>query len=76
VSSDPIAKYDLLLMMRHAYGLDVEVVPDDQVCLDRSLDSSRFRAVTAFVPPSWQTMIRDLAMDPTPYEDWRAVSRA
>lgn len=76
VSSDPIAKYDLLLLMRHAYGLDVDVIPDDRVCIDRSLDSSRFRVLTAFVPPSWQTMIRDMAMDPTPYEDWRAVSRA
>jgi dTDP-4-dehydrorhamnose reductase len=71
VSSDPIAKYDLLLLMRDAYGLDVDVIPDDRVCLDRSLDSSRFRALTAFVPPSWQTMIRDMAMDPTPYEEWR-----
>jgi dTDP-4-dehydrorhamnose reductase len=76
VSSDPIAKYDLLLMMRHAYGLDVDVVPDDQVCVDRSLDSSRFRALTSFVPPSWPTMIRDMATDPTPYEDWRASGRA
>ena len=49
----PIAKYDLLLMIRHAYGLDVDIVPDDRVWIDRSLDSSRFRALTAFVPPSW-----------------------
>ena len=76
VSSEPIAKYDLLLMMRDAYGLDVDVAPDDQVCVDRSLDSSRFRALTGFVPPSWPTMIRDMAMDPTPYEDWRAFGRA
>ena len=76
VSSDPIAKYDLLLLMRDAYGLDVEVVPDDQVRIDRSLDSSRFRALTAFVPPSWPAMIRDMAADPTPYEDWRAFGRA
>lgn len=71
VSSEPIAKYDLLLMMRDAYGLDVEVIPDDRVRIDRSLDSSRFRALTAFVPPSWQTMIQEMALDPTPYEAWR-----
>jgi dTDP-4-dehydrorhamnose reductase len=76
VSSDPIAKYDLLLLMRDAYGLDVDLVPDDRVHIDRSLDSSRFRALTAFVPPSWQTMIRDMAMDPAPYEEWRAFGRA
>jgi dTDP-4-dehydrorhamnose reductase len=76
VSSDPIAKYDLLLLIRDTYGLDVDVIPDDRVCLDLSLDSSRFRAFTGFVSPSWQTMIRDMAMDPTPYEDWRAAGRA
>ena len=76
VSSDPINKYDLLLLIRDAYGLDVDVVPDDQVRIDRSLDSSRFRARTAFVPPSWHAMVRDMAVDPTPYEDWRALGRA
>jgi dTDP-4-dehydrorhamnose reductase len=76
ISSAPIAKYDLLLLMRDAYGLDVEIVPDDRVCIDRSLDSSRFRALTAFVPPSWPAMVREMAMDPTPYEDWRAAGRA
>ncbi len=71
VSSDPLSKYDLLLLVRQAYGVEVEVVPDDEVALDRSLDSSRFRAAAGFVPPSWPEMIREMAADPTPYDVWR-----
>ncbi len=71
VSSDPISKYDLLRLLRGAYGVEVEVVPDTAVAVDRSLDSSRFRALAGFVPPSWPEMLREMAADVTPYESWR-----
>jgi dTDP-4-dehydrorhamnose reductase len=72
VASEPIAKHDLLLLLRDAYHADVEIVPDDRVEIDRSLDGSRFRRITGFVPPSWPAMIDEMAADPTPYDDWRA----
>lgn len=71
VSSDPINKYDLLGLISREYGVGVEVVPDSEVVVDRTLDSSRFRAVSGFVPPPWPEMIREMAADPTPYDVWR-----
>jgi dTDP-4-dehydrorhamnose reductase len=71
VSSDPITKYDLLVLLQRAYGADIEVVPSDRVQIDRSLDSSKFRALTGFVAPSWESMVAELAADPTPYDEWR-----
>lgn len=71
VSSDPISKYDLLLLLKQTYGLDVEVAPQDAVQIDRSLDSSRFRALTGYAPPSWPEMVKELAADPTPYDTWK-----
>lgn len=71
VSSDPISKYELLLRLKRAYGLDVEVEPYPDFQADRSLDSSRFRKATGFVPSAWDKMIEELASDPTPYEQWR-----
>jgi dTDP-4-dehydrorhamnose reductase len=71
VSSEPIAKYDLLCLLRDEYAVDVDIQPSADVQVDRSLDSSRFRAVTGFLPLSWPEMIRAMASDPTPYEDWR-----
>jgi len=64
VSAAPINKYDLLTRVAKAYGKSIEIVPDDSLQIDRSLDSSRFRAVTGFVPKPWDEMIlamRDFA---------------
>lgn len=57
VAAEPISKYDLLKMVAETYGKEIEIIPDDSVVIDRSLDSSRFNKITGFVPPSWPTMI-------------------
>jgi dTDP-4-dehydrorhamnose reductase len=71
VSSEPVNKYELLLLIRRAYNLNIEIEPDDDFQIDRSLDSSRFRRETGFAPPSWEEMIDRMAADPTPYDEWR-----
>jgi dTDP-4-dehydrorhamnose reductase len=58
VGAAPISKHDLLLLLREAYGRTTEIVPDPAPALDRSLDSSRFRAATGYTPPDWGTLIR------------------
>lgn len=60
VSSDPISKYDLLHMIRKILELQIEVIPDDVFCCDRSLDSSRFRTEFNYTPPTWQAMVEEL----------------
>jgi dTDP-4-dehydrorhamnose reductase len=70
VSSEPINKYDLLLMLREAYHLPVEIDPDPDVTIDRSLDSRRFREATGYLPPAWAAMVQELGQDPTPYKEW------
>ena len=63
VGAGPIAKYDLLLALRKALALDVEIVPDDGVVIDRSLDSSEFRDTTGWRPPPWDEMVAELAAE-------------
>ncbi len=60
VSSEPINKYDLLMLMQQAFGVDVEIEPDDTIEIDRSLDSARFRRLTGYEPPSWPQMIANM----------------
>jgi dTDP-4-dehydrorhamnose reductase len=72
VSSDPISKYELLLLLREAYDIDVDILADDEVQVDRSLDSTRFRRLTGFIPPSWSEMVQELAADRTTYDRWHA----
>jgi dTDP-4-dehydrorhamnose reductase len=71
VSSEPISKYDLLVRIRDAMGLDIEIEPYEDFYCDRSLDSSRFRAETGYPIPGWDEMIAELTQDDTPYDEWR-----
>jgi len=61
VSSEPIAKYDLLALLRKALGIAIDIVPDDGLRIDRSLDSSRFRSEFDYRPPTWEQMADELA---------------
>lgn len=70
VSSNPVSKYDLLLMVRDAFHLVGTILPSDTPVIDRSLDGTRFRKAMNYAPPSWPDMIRELAEDATPYGSW------
>ncbi len=64
VGAEPISKYDLLVLLRDTFGHEVEVVPDSGVVIDRTLNSSRFRAATGWAPPSWPEMTAELVDAP------------
>jgi dTDP-4-dehydrorhamnose reductase len=76
VSSEPTPKHDLLVLARDALGVEVEIVPDDELALDRTLDSGRFRSQTGWAPPPWPVQLAALAADSTPYPSLRAVAGA
>ena len=57
VSAQPIAKYDLLKLVAEIYGKKIDIVPDDSLKIDRSLNSDRFRQATGFLPASWPELI-------------------
>ncbi len=61
VSSDPISKFELLMLIRKKMKLDIKIIPDDEFKCDRSLDSSKFRKEFNYSPPSWEAMIDELA---------------
>lgn len=57
VSAEPIDKYSLIKLIAKIYGKDIEVIPDDRVQIDRSLDSKLFRKATGYQPPEWIELI-------------------
>ncbi len=71
VSSHAIDKYELLKLIREKFEVDVEIEKSDEVVIDRSLNSDRFRSAAVFSPESWEMMIEKMASDPTPYDEWR-----
>jgi len=63
VSSDPISKFDLLLLIKDGLKLPLEIIPNETFVCDRSLDSSKFRQKFNYNPPSWAKMIDELCKD-------------
>lgn len=60
VSAEPINKFDLLTLVAEVYGKTIDIKPDESIVVDRSLDSSRFREATGFVPKAWPDLIRSM----------------
>ena len=61
ISSDPISKFDLLMLIRDKMRLEVDVIPDETFRCNRSLDSTKFRKEFNYTPPTWKAMIEELS---------------
>ena len=68
VVSTSITKYDLLLKINAAFGRNIEITPDDREVCDRSMSGAKFQAATGYESPRWDDLVRDLALDPIPYD--------
>jgi dTDP-4-dehydrorhamnose reductase len=58
LSASPIDKASLLEKVAVARGrADIEIVPDESVRIDRSLDSGRLRSEIGWQPPDWDALV-------------------
>src|SRR5678815_6093132 len=57
LSAEPIDKCALLTKLRARLGLKLDIDAVDEPRIDRSLDSTRFRRVFGYAPPSWDAML-------------------
>jgi len=71
LAAAPIDKHRLLSQIRDAMKLDIVVKKDTGVKVNRSLHGRRFAQTTGYRPPDWADMIKELAADPSPYDEWR-----
>jgi dTDP-4-dehydrorhamnose reductase len=60
LSADPIDKYTLLQLIAKIYKKSIDVIPEDILIIDRSLNSNRFRLATGFSPQSWEQLIGEM----------------
>jgi dTDP-4-dehydrorhamnose reductase len=61
VSSAPISKFDLLMLIKRKMGLDIQIMGTEEPRLDRSLVSKKFREEFNYTPPTWEDMIEELS---------------
>jgi dTDP-4-dehydrorhamnose reductase len=71
VSSEPISKFHLLRVINTEMDVRAKIVKNDDLKIDRSLNSDRFRARTGFTLQDWPEMIRQMAEDASRYYQWR-----
>jgi dTDP-4-dehydrorhamnose reductase len=60
VSANPVAKFDLLNMVAKAYEKEIVIQPDDEIVIDRSLDSSLFHLATGYQATDWPDLIEKM----------------
>lgn len=60
VASSPISKLELLKLVAQVYGKSIEIVSDDSVVIDRSLNAERFCQATGYVAPSWPELVKKM----------------
>lgn len=57
LASEPISKFTLLQLIAEIYNIDITIVPDDSVQINRSLDASNFNSKAHYTPPPWSELI-------------------
>lgn len=60
VASAAISKYDLLRIVASVYGKNIEIVPDQGLVIDRSLNADRFQAETGYQAADWTSLVKKM----------------
>lgn len=60
VAAEPISKYELLQLVNKEYGKGLQIEPDDQLNIDRSLNAQRFQEATGYQAPPWPKLIAQM----------------
>ncbi|OBU11942.1 hypothetical protein AYY19_08500 [Photobacterium aquimaris] len=63
LSANKISKYDLLLKVKQAYKLDIEIEKSNDLVIDRSLDSSKIKKITNYKTKDWDDLINIMKED-------------
>jgi len=57
VASEPISKFNLLKLISDVYDKKIELIPNSELVIDRSLSADKFQKITGYKAPEWPSMI-------------------
>lgn len=60
ISADPISKFDLLNIIARQYKKDIKIIENNNVVIDRSLSSDKFRHATGYKAPGWEKLVEGM----------------
>ena len=58
ISGESISKFDLLKIIADIYNKKIDIIPNELIKLDRSLDGSQFTKLTGYRPKPWPLLIK------------------
>ena len=61
VAAKSINKFDLLKLIANAYDKKIDIVRDEELIIDRSLNSTRFQLATGYIAPEWPELIQQMS---------------
>ena len=61
VAAEPINKFELLKLIADVYGKRIDIIADEKLVIDRSLNSDKFRTETGYVAPDWRSLIESMS---------------
>ena len=60
VAAKPINKFDLLHLIAKTYDKEINIIADESLVIDRSLNANRFQLETGFIAPDWPELIKSM----------------
>ena len=60
ITGESISKFDLLKIIADIYNKKIDIIPNELIKLDRSLDGSQFTKLTGYHPKPWPSLIKDM----------------
>ncbi|MDO9012234.1 MAG: SDR family oxidoreductase [Gallionella sp.] len=60
VAAEPINKFELLKLIADVYGKRIEIMADEKLVIDRSLNGDKFRTETGYIAPDWRKLIETM----------------
>jgi dTDP-4-dehydrorhamnose reductase len=60
IAANPINKFELLGLIAKAYKKEIQIIEDDSLMINRSLNADRFRLATGYEPPAWPELIKTM----------------
>jgi dTDP-4-dehydrorhamnose reductase len=60
VASKPIDKFTLLGLIANIYNKKINIIPNEEFSIDRSLNANRFHLATGYEAPEWETLIKEM----------------
>jgi dTDP-4-dehydrorhamnose reductase len=60
IAAQPINKFDLLTLISEIYRKSIQIIADENVVINRSLNATKFHDVTGYVVPEWPELVRTM----------------